>query len=51
MPPQALLQSEKERADNSDNKYTEAQQSIEERQKKLEETEKKVQQLQESFSR
>lgn len=51
MSPQALLQSEKERADNSEKKYTEAQESSEERHKKLEETEKKVQQLQESLSR
>ena len=48
---QALLESEKERADNSEKKFTEAQESSEERHKKLEDTEKRVQQLQESLSR
>ncbi|XP_047339583.1 myosin-9-like [Impatiens glandulifera] len=48
---QAILQSEKHRADESEKKYSEALQSCEERGKKLEETERRVYQLQESFNR
>ncbi|RVW22572.1 Myosin-11 [Vitis vinifera] len=46
-----LVAVRKRKSDNSEKKYTEAQESSEERHKKLEETEKKVQQLQESLSR
>lgn len=45
------MQSEKQRADDSERKWAVAQESSEEKHKKLEETEKKVQQLQESVSR
>ncbi|KAK4273572.1 hypothetical protein QN277_021949 [Acacia crassicarpa] len=45
------LQSEKERADDFERKYNEAQVSSEEKGKKLEDTEKKVHQLQESLTR
>lgn len=48
---QASLQLEKQRADDSERKYTEEQQTSEERQKKLEETEGKVRNLQESVHR
>lgn len=48
---QAMLDSERERADESDKKYTEALENSEERRKKLEEAEKKVHQLQESLTR
>lgn len=50
-PPQASLESEKQRADDCERKYNEAQTSGEERRKKLEETEKKVSQLQENLTR
>jgi len=48
---QAMLDSERERAGESDKKYTEALENSEERHKKLEEAEKKVHQLQESLTR
>ena len=48
---QTSLESEKERADDLERKYNEAQASSEERGKKLEETEKKLRQLQESLTR
>ncbi|KAK9282242.1 hypothetical protein L1049_005156 [Liquidambar formosana] len=47
----ALLQLEKERADDSERKCAEAQALSEERRKMLEETEKRVHQLQESLNR
>lgn len=47
--PQATLDSEKQRADETDQKYKEAQEMSEERLKKLEETEKKAHHLQESL--
>lgn len=50
-PPQASLEAEKQRADDNERKYNEAQTSGEERRKKLEETEKKVSQLQENLTR
>lgn len=50
-PPQASLESEKERADENERKYNEAQTSGDERRKKLEETEKKVSQLEENLTR
>ena len=50
-PSQASLDSEKQRADDCERKYNEAQTSGEERHKKLEETEKKVSQLQENMTR
>ncbi|KAL3644945.1 hypothetical protein CASFOL_010125 [Castilleja foliolosa] len=46
-----LLQSEKQRADESERKYAEAMESSEGKGQKLDETEKKVHQLQESLSR
>lgn len=45
------LDSEKQRADDTEKKYSEVKEISEERRKKLEETEKKVQQLQESLQR
>jgi myosin-5 len=48
---QGSLDSERQRADDSERKYNEAQESSEDRRKKLEETEKKVHQLQESLAR
>lgn len=48
---QALLQAEKQRADECERKYAEAQITSEERRKKLEETERLVHQLQDSFNR
>lgn len=51
LPTQELLQSETQRADDSEKKCTEALESREERSKKLEETERRVHQLQESLSR
>ena len=45
------MESEKQRADDYETKYSEAQESSEERRKKLEETEKKASQLQESVTR
>ena len=45
------LDSEKQRADDTEKKYSEVREISEERRKKLEETEKKVQQLQESLQR
>ncbi|CAL5425104.1 unnamed protein product [Camellia sinensis] len=47
----ALLQSEKQRADDSERKCAEARESNEEMRKKLEETERRVHQLQESLNR
>uniref|UniRef100_A0A6N2KTU9 Myosin motor domain-containing protein n=1 Tax=Salix viminalis TaxID=40686 RepID=A0A6N2KTU9_SALVM len=47
----ATLDSEKQRADDTQKKYSEVQEMSEERRMKLEETEKKVQQLQESMQR
>ncbi|KAI7982475.1 Myosin-11 [Camellia lanceoleosa] len=47
----ALLQSEKQRADDSERKCAEALESNEEMRKKLEETERRVHQLQESLNR
>lgn len=51
MPTQASLESERQRADDSKRKYSEAEESSEERCKKLQETENKVHQLQESLTR
>lgn len=48
---QSSLESERQRADDSERKYNETQESSEDRRKKLEETEKKVHQLQESLTR
>lgn len=48
---QALLWAEKQRADECERKYAEAQITNEERRKKLEETERLVHQLQDSFNR
>lgn len=48
---QALLQAEKQRADEYERKYVEAQESSEERRKKLEETDRIVHQLQDSLNR
>ncbi|RVX19333.1 Myosin-11 [Vitis vinifera] len=48
---QALLQSEKQRADDFERKLEEAEESSEARRKRLEETERRVQQLQESLNR
>lgn len=48
---QALLRTEKQRADEFERKYAEAQESSEERRKKLEETDRVVHQLQDSFNR
>jgi myosin-5 len=48
---QGSLDSERQRADDSERKYNKAQESSEDRRKKLEETEKKVHQLQESLAR
>ncbi|KAM4069975.1 hypothetical protein ACB094_12G130300 [Castanea mollissima] len=47
----ALLRAEKQRADECERKYVEAQITSEERRKKLEETERLVHQLQDSFNR
>uniref|UniRef100_F6HZH4 Myosin-11 n=1 Tax=Vitis vinifera TaxID=29760 RepID=F6HZH4_VITVI len=47
----ALLQSEKQRADDFERKLEEAEESSEARRKRLEETERRVQQLQESLNR
>ncbi|KAL8092604.1 hypothetical protein AgCh_034752 [Apium graveolens] len=47
----ALLQSERERADDCERKYAAAMDSSEEKRQKLEETEKRVHQLQESLNR
>jgi ribosomal protein L31 len=49
--PKTTLDSEKQRADDTEKKYSEVKEISEERRKKLEETEKKVQQLQESLQR
>jgi len=46
-----MLDYEKQRADDTQKKYSEVQEISEERRVKLEETEKKVQQLQESLQR
>lgn len=46
---QATLDSEKQRADEANQKYAEAQETSEERRKKLEETEKKVHQFQDTL--
>ena len=46
-----MLQAEKERADECERKYVEAQGSCEELRKKLAETEKRVYQLQDSLNR
>lgn len=46
---QATLDLEKQRADEADQKYAEAQETGEERRKRLEETEKKVHQLQDTL--
>jgi uncharacterized membrane protein (DUF106 family) len=48
---QSSLESVRQRADDSERKYNETQESSEDRRKKLEETEKKVHQLQESLAR
>jgi hypothetical protein len=48
---QVTLDYEKQRADDTQKKYSEVQEISEERRVKLEETEKKVQQLQESLQR
>lgn len=48
---QALLWAEKQRADECERKYAEAQITNEERRKKLKETERLVHQLQDSFNR
>lgn len=48
---QSSLESEKQKADDFERKYNEAQVCSEERGKKLEETEKKIRQLQESLAR
>ncbi|CAL5436355.1 unnamed protein product [Camellia sinensis] len=50
-PLQALLQSEKQRADDSERKCAEALESNEEMRKKLEETQRRVHQLQEPLNR
>lgn len=46
-----MLQAEKQRADDYERKYEEAQESREELRKKLAETEKRVYQLQDSWNR
>lgn len=51
MTQQTTLESEKQRADETERKSKVAQEANEERQKKLAETEKKVIQLQESLTR
>lgn len=48
---QTSLKSEKQKADDFERKYNEAQVCSEERGKKLEDTEKKTRQLQESLTR
>jgi myosin-5 len=48
---QALLRAEKQRADQYERKYVEAQESNEDRRKKLEETDRIVHQLQDSLNR
>lgn len=48
---QTALESEKKRADETERKSKEAQETSEDKQKKLDETEKKVIQLQESLTR
>ena len=48
---QTSLESEKQKADEFEKKYNEAQAASEERSQKLEDTEKKVRQLQESLHR
>lgn len=50
-PTQVSLETERQRANESERKYNKAQQSIEDKHEKLEETEKKVHQLQESLTR
>ncbi|GAV61578.1 Myosin_head domain-containing protein/IQ domain-containing protein/Myosin_N domain-containing protein [Cephalotus follicularis] len=47
----AMLQAEKQRADDSERKYAEAQELSEKRRKKLENTERRVYQLQDSLNR
>ncbi|KAF5740507.1 putative myosin XI [Tripterygium wilfordii] len=49
--PPDSLEKEKQRADDSERKYNEAQEASEERKKKLEETDKKLHQLQETLQR
>lgn len=48
---QVMLQEEKQKADEYERKYVEAQESSEELRKKLAETEKRVYQLQDSLNR
>lgn len=48
---QTLLESERQKADDFEKKYNEAQASLEEMSKKFEDTEKKARQFQESMTR